>query len=63
MTTDEKVVGWSMTAEAKVVVPSTDAGAAGSAITRKKSSQPSAAPKPAYPSSPIASSGVPWKQK
>ena len=46
-----------------VVAPSIGDGAAGSAVIRKKCSQPSAAWKPAYPSLPIGSSAVPSKQK
>ena len=46
-----------------VSVPSIGDSAAGSAVIMKKCSQPSACSKPAWPSAPMASSGVPWKQK
>ena len=46
-----------------VSVPSIGDSAAGSTVIIQKCSQPSACSKPAWPSCPIGSSGVPWKQK
>ena len=44
-------------------MPSIGDSAAGSAVMTKKCSHESVCSKPAWPSAPIGSSGVPWKQK
>jgi hypothetical protein len=46
-----------------VSAPSIGDAAAGSAVMTKKCSVPSTWVKPAWPSAPIGSSAVPWKQK
>ena len=46
-----------------VSAPSIGDSAAGSTVITKKCSHESVWSKPALPSAPIASSGVPWKQK
>ena len=53
---------WAM-AWPSVSVPSIGLAAVGSAVIMKKFSHASVLVKPAYPSAPMASSGVPWKQK
>ena len=58
-----QVAGWSARAPANVSAPSIGESAPRTAVMRKKCSQPSASLKPAQPSWPIASSGVPSKQK
>ena len=63
VTTLSNVGGWSFSAEPIVSAPSIGDAAAGSAVIRKKCSQASVASNPAYPSCPIGSSAVPWKQK
>jgi hypothetical protein len=61
--TDSNTGDWSFSACPRVSVPSTGDAAAGSAVTMKNCSQPSACSKPAWPSAPIGRSAVPWKQK
>ena len=61
--TVSNVPGCSAVACPRVSVPSTGLSAFGSAVIMKKCSQPSVCSKPAWPSLPMASSGVPWKQK
>ena len=63
VSTVSNVGGCRAIARPMVSVPSMGDSAAGSAVITKKCSQPSACSKPAYPSCPIGSSGVPWKQK
>ena len=46
-----------------VSAPSIGEAAAGSAVMRKKCSHAGTCSKPAWPSGPIGSSAVPWKQK
>ena len=58
-----KTGDWPFSACPSVSVPSMGDSAAGSAVMTKKCSQPSVCSKPACPSAPIGSSGVPWKQK
>ena len=58
-----KTGDWPLSAWPSVSVPSMGESAAGSAVITKKCSHASVCSKPAWPSAPIGSSGVPWKQK
>ena len=62
VTTVSKVVGYPATAECRVSAPSMGESAPGVAVIRKKVSQLAASLKPAQPSAPIGSSGLPSKQ-
>ena len=61
--TDSNVGAIPPSACPKVCTPSNGDSPSSAAVITKKWSQPSASWKPVYPSSPIGSSGVPWKQK
>ena len=62
VTTVSNVAGWPATAECSVSAPSMGESAPGVAVIRKKVSQLAASLKPAQPSAPIGSSGLPSKQ-
>ena len=63
VSTLSKVASMPPSAWPNVWMPSNGDSPSRAAVITKKCSQPSASWKPAYPSWPIGSSGVPWKQK